>query len=347
MLIVLSLRIKGYAIAALALLLTSACSEQPPLLQPWHDYQQRLAKPQQLELKPWQLASAEPLPPLRDLRLPESTLNLSLLDSQRLNQCRLGALLAARNSSLGRLQTGLLRYYQDVQISSAIDDCLQQLSDGELKQRLQQLALDKQQALPQLRAQAMLVDPALRASLQGASHGLAQPDPAQLAPLLSALAVLLQTLESQHSAELPPLEQLQQSLEILEKSRYLSELWQGFHQQTQVLIALAPLLQGAAQRVGCESAGVPERAQIMRTIAIQRFAGELQPQLALYQAHGQALQPYLQRLAALSAHPLFDRYLQQLYDRPEQLREQVRAHAELWQQLFQACGFSAGISNPN
>lgn len=347
MLIVLSSRIKGYAIAALTLLFAYGCSEQPPLLQPWYDYQQRLAKPQQLAVKPWQLAPAEALPPLRDLRLPEQAINLSLLDSQRLNQCRLGALLAARNSSLGRLQTGLLRYYQDVQISSAIDDCLSQLGDGELKQRLQQLAVDKQQALPHLRAQAMLVDPALRNSLQGASQGLAHPDPAQLAPLLSALSVVLQTLESQHSTDLPPLDQLQQSLEVLEKSRYLSELWQGFHQQTQVFIELAPLLEGAVQRVGCDSAGVPERAQIMRTIAIQRFAGELQPQLALYQAHGQALQPYLSRLVALSAHPLLDRYLHNLLERPEQLREQVRDHAKLWQQLFQACGFSAGISNPN
>ncbi len=343
--IVLSLDRKGYAVRSLLVLVLSAlvlgaCSRDTELLAHWQDYQQRLAKPQLLEPSNFVLESAPALPALRELRLEVTELNLSLLDSFRLDSCRVAALIAERNSSLGRLQQGVLRYYHDVQISSALNDCVADLDASELRQRLTNAAAQKQASLPLLRAQAMLQDSALRNTLSSGKIALNQPDPAQFAPLLQALETLIQTLNSSQASDLPTLAELQEALEILDNSSYSGQLWRGFYEQQQLLEQLSPLLEGIDQRAGCRSAGVPERAQILRNVAISIFGGQLQPRLAAYLQQGQAIRPYLERLKAIDAHPLMNDYLSHLIAQPEQLREAVRTHAKQWQVLFDACGFS-------
>ncbi|WP_127347937.1 DUF3080 family protein [Pseudidiomarina mangrovi] len=343
--IVLSLDRKGYAVHStlvlvISVLVLSACSRDTSLMADWQDYQQRLATPQQLQPRDFVLEPAPSLPALRDLRLDVTELNLSLLDSFRLDSCRVAALIAERNSSLGRLQQGVLRYYHDVQISSALNECVADLDASELRQRLTNVAAQKQASLPLLRAQAMLQDSALRNTLSSGKIALNQPDPAQFAPLLQALETLIQTLNSSHASELPALAELQAALETLDNSSYSGQLWRGFYEQQQLLAQLSPLLQGIDQRAGCRSAGVPERAQILRNVAISIFGGQLQPRLATYLQQGQAIKPYLERLKAIDAHPLMNDYLSHLIAQPEQLREAVRAHAKQWQVLFDACGFS-------
>lgn len=348
--IVLSLRSKGYAVSGLlaillSLLLVAGCNPHAELLDDWHDYQQRVAKPQQLSPLSFQFEPAPQLPALRLLRLEMPTVNLSLLDSLRLDNCAVGALIAERNSSLGRLQQGVLRYYHDVQISSALEHCVSALDHSELRQRLSLIAAEKRASLPLLRAQAILQDNALRNTLNSGKIALNQPDSAQLAPLLAALAVVLQTLVSNDASELPPLVSLQEALETLDKSSYSGQLWRGFSEQRQILEQLYPLFDGIDQRAGCHSAGVPERAQILRNVAITIFGGQLQSRLAGYLQQGQAVQPYLQQLQALDAHPLMNAHLQRLMAQPEQLRDAVRNHAQQWQILFNACGFSPQQTN--
>lgn len=344
--IVLSLVRKGYAIKALltvfsSALVIAACSGYTSLLDDWYDYQQRLATPQQMATYSFQLTAAPQLPALRDLRLETATLNLSLLDSLRLDSCQVASLIAERNSSLGRLQQGLLRYYHDVQISTALADCAASLQSAELSQRLAAAAAAKQANLPMLRAQAMLQDSALRNTLSSGKIALQQPDPALFAPLLQALELVVQTLGSSDASELPTLTDLQLALETLDKSNYSGQLWRGMFEQQQLLEQLSPLLAGIDQRAGCRTAGVPERADILRNVAIAIFGAQLQPRLALYIQQGEALKPYLYELQSLDTHPLMNSYLQQLIDQPEQLREAVRTHAKQWQVLFNACGFSA------
>src|SRR5690554_6710357 len=98
--IVLSLPMKRYVVAALvgllSLLINAGCSPSTSLLDDWSDYQQRLATPQQLEPKNWQLAPAPAYPARRELRLELPPIQLSLLDSLRLDDCRAGALIAER-----------------------------------------------------------------------------------------------------------------------------------------------------------------------------------------------------------------------------------------------------------
>ena len=343
--IVLSLSAHGYAVKAVlaalvSLLWFSGCSADSSLLDDWSDYQQRLAKQQQLEPQPWRLEPAPQLPALRELRLELPALNLSLLDSLRLEQCQLGGLIVERNTSLGRLQQGVLRYYHDVQISTALHQCVATLEESQLRQRLRVVATEKQRSLPLLRAHALLHDSVLRNTLNSGKIALSKPDPAQFAPVLQALELVIHSLLSDHASELPSLPELQQALEVLDKSSYSGQLWRGFSEQRQFLEQLAPLLTDVDRRAGCRSAGVPERAYILRNIAITLFGGQLQPRLALYLQQGQALEPYLQQLYAIDSHPLMNAHLAQLMAQPEQLRQAVRAHAQQWQLLFTACDFS-------
>ncbi|PHR64134.1 MAG: hypothetical protein COA51_08645 [Idiomarina sp.] len=343
----------GYArrvgAAVILLLAATACSPAPSGLMQLHDYQQRVANTLSREAIPYQPQTPQQIPAARELRVTIPRLQLSLLDSMRLDTCRAGSLIAERNSSLGRLTSGVMRYYHDRELLDALYDCAEQLetSEPELAQRVRQLAQAKQATMPQLRMQAIVSDDSLRNVLRKADRALPEVEGAQLAPLFQAFNIILNTLNN--DAELPAENQLEQALEALAKSAYLSQLWRALFDNQQYLQQLNPLVINISAEAGCLSKGVPERARVLRQVFIARFSDPVQQHISALVRQAQQLEAYLDALYAepelLQTQPTlvkWNNYLRHIAALDDQLVAETRNHVEFWQQLFTDCEFTPG-----
>ncbi len=332
----------GYAFACL---LVSACTPAPTGLEALVDYQQRVANTiDQPAITPDLPAPAQP-PQARELRTFIEPLNLSFLDTLRLDQCPLGQLLAHRNSSLGRLTSGLRRYHQDRLIAQALVECAKLVEDSALQQRLAEAAVAKQNQLPLLAAQAIAEEKALQQSFRFGPAGLTELDASKFSPYLSALQTINRLLNPE-SPQLPSEQELEQALQQLEQGDYLQSLWRTLHDQDHYLIALTPLVAHLPKQGGCLSAGTPTRARVLRNVFIQYFSGPVQQQISQATREAQHVEPYFNALIdALQVHPNYQpliAHYQSLQALPTSLTRNTREHVRYWQKFFEACDFKPG-----
>ena len=343
------------------LLLLAACNPAPVGLEQVADYRQRVANTLKSPLPaPVLAAPTWQLPPLRELRIEVPSQSLSLLDAIRLDQCQAGSLIAERNSSLGKLQQGLVRYYHDYQLLQALYICAAQLEQQgqlELAQKVSDLSRNKAANMTQLKLQALVSDPSIRQSLRLADRPLAKVDPAQLAPLLTALqqvylllnaplpapnAAFNQEQQSELSIAPVALDELEQALQLLEQSPYLSQLWRALYDQQQYLQQLTPLVQDLSAAAGCLSAGTPSRALVLRNVFVQYFSGPVQQHFAGLIRQAQQIAPLLTMLDSPEAPQAWLTHLRQINALPDQLTDTTRNHVRYWQQFFSDCGFTPG-----
>src|SRR5690606_28401753 len=87
------------------------------------EYQQRLAYVLERDLPAADEIRRMSLPEHSATQISLKPLQLSLLDSFRLDDCELSSLIANRNSALGRLRTGLRQFHSDRQIATALQAC--------------------------------------------------------------------------------------------------------------------------------------------------------------------------------------------------------------------------------
>jgi len=136
----------------LILILLTGCSGGSALDQNLDDYLLRLAR--SLEQTPLLAAEAiDPnlnLPRPRALQIPLATASLNLLEFVELSQCELHRVIAARNSSLGKLAVPSQDLLQQLDFLKHVDSCLALITEDnpELAEKLRSAAADKQQALP-------------------------------------------------------------------------------------------------------------------------------------------------------------------------------------------------------
>ncbi|CUA82504.1 Protein of unknown function (DUF3080) [Pseudidiomarina woesei] len=318
----------------------SACSPAPEGLSHLHDYQQRVANTLNQPAVNYQPVPRIQPPSARDLRLLIERIEISLLDAMRLDACAAGPLIAERNSSLGRLQQGVLRYFYDRQLTEALQLCAKQLhnENPELAKRVQQQAEAKRKLMPQLRTQAITQDYAIRNIISMADRPLAKPDSSTLAPLFSAMNTLLQVLDDQ--APLPTEPELIAALERLDKDAYIAQLWRALHDNHAYIQQLEPLVSNLSHNAGCLSAGVPKRAQVLRQVFIARFSGPVQRHLNALTHQAAQLEPYIQALD--TPLPAWQTHLRHIVALDDQVKAITRNHVQYWQQFFRDCEFTPG-----
>lgn len=327
----------------------AGCHPAPVGLEDLHDYQLRVSNT--LEQEPITFTPVTPLraPTQRQFRMELPSIQISLLDSMRLDACSAGALIAERNSSLGRLMRGVQRHYHDRKLLAALYECVAEMDgqQAELAERILAQADAKTELLPLLRMQAIITDNSLQQLLRVGDRPLANPDAAVLAPLLAALPPILKTLDPQQ--ELPDEQELLQALELIEKSPYAGQLWRALIDNEQYLTQMAPRARTLSAQAGCTAVAVPERAQILRQVFVSRFGGPVQHHISTLTHQAQQLEPYLSELHApssvLQSYPNFaswNDYLTQLMQLDDTLTATTKQHVHYWQQLFSDCGFTPG-----
>lgn len=321
-------------------LLLPGCMPADNVVSSVHTLNQRIAG--SLDTKPATLSYSprpSPMPAVRELKPTGEPAGMKFLTSLRLGHCRAGQLIAERNSSLGRLEDGLMRFQGDVQLLSALQSCANHPESTVIKAELKQAIADKQQQLGYDKAHALATDKALRHALSVSAQPLSRISDSQFEPSLDALKHVANWLK-QPEAE-PQLVAWRQQLA---QSDYLPSLIRSVIAMRLKLEQLQQQLPPLVEAAGCNAKGTPERARILQQVFLRFFISDVQVTLAALTTQYQQLTPVLQTLANEVPQPALVQYLKQLSQQGKLLSKASKTFVQPWQQLFSACGFTPGAN---
>ena len=314
------------------------CSQPDNVVSSVHTLNQRIAStlntpPATLNYTP----RPEPMPAVRELKPTGEPAGMSFLISLQLGHCSAGQLIAERNSSLGRLEDGLMRYQDDLALLTALKSCAEHSDSAPIKTELEQAIADKRQQLAYDKAQGFATDKALRHALTVSNTPLSVISDSRFEPPLNALKHLTEWLK-QPTADA----QLANWRQQLAQSDYLPRLMRSTIEMRLKLQQLQQQLPSLTQAAGCNAKGVPERASILQNVFMQFFISDVQVTLAALTTQYQQLKPVLENLADQTPQTALKQYLTELSLQGEQLTETSKAFVQPWQQLFADCGFTPG-----
>ncbi|MGM0526671.1 MAG: DUF3080 family protein [Pseudomonadota bacterium] len=279
----------------------------------------------------------EQMPPVRDLKPVGSVSSMNFLTSLRLGHCQAGQLIAERNSSLGRLEDGLMRYQKDIQLLAALDQCAAHPQSAQIQQDLiTAINAKKAQANYDL-AVAAATDDALRNALSFGTQALRHVDEQQFTADLAALKQLAHWLQQP-----APNSELAVWREQLVQSDYLGRLYRSVVQMRFYLTQLERHLPDLPEAAGCNTKGVPQRATVLKNVFLTFFIEQLQPTLAQLTQQYQQLQPVFGKLQRQLPQPELKKYVKKLSEQGQLLADSSKSFVQPWQQLFKACEFTPG-----
>lgn len=334
-----------------AVILLSACSRTSSSA--LSDYQRRIARLTDSQVIPIELPQFERLPRVQETRseIPEYT--ISLVTSQRLNRCRAGQLIADRNSSLGRVQPPHLRLRHEIEMLIALPECLADtdVASPSIATELTAAIAHKQETLPLWKQRLVTAETILRDTLRPGRNVLnpdemrgAQETLAALDNILYVLAAIDNYLhDPRHTdalVELNLADFWQPSWQVLGQSDFLPRYWRSQQHALGAMRALNQQLAGADQALRCSATRIPVEAEYLHTVMLNFWIAELQPMFARWDGFHQQLTVRLLELQGYYELPAWQDYFEHLVGSNSyaaQLQQEVRIHAEYWQQVLAAC----------
>lgn len=304
----------------------------------WQHYQAQLNA--QLETPPVPIP-AEPLPQMpraSSLRLEIEPFRISLLTSLRMDSCRLGQLLAQRNSTLGMAQSPSARLRYELDSIQAIDECLQSsIADNpRMATMLQEALLHKTNTLPLYIDQALTRGEEMRYALRALSAMHSTAEETDFTQTLEALRYLNDTFQTALSGQFSQLDLTgyNRHFQTLARSDFLPRHWRTMQQISARLTTLNATLQRISENIaGADCNALSDTYDIYTT--------ELEPMLNQWLNWQQQLEAPLKDLAALSVQDEWQVYIAQLIGESSagyQATELSATHQGLWQSLLEQCG---------
>ncbi|RUO31665.1 hypothetical protein CWE12_01320 [Aliidiomarina sedimenti] len=347
---VLSLARLGKSIVIASLLMLVACSGGSDSERLWQRYHQALSDSLSEQPVPVQPTPLPVMPRSDALRLEIERFSVGLLDTLRLDHCRLSQLIAQRNSALGIAQSPQARLRYELDSLKAIDECLQNAqsavdNDPRIHSMLTDARAHKVQTLPLYIDQLLTRGDSFRQALRAHSAGHASDDSSDLEAALAALQYLQQLFTQAvagHFGQLD-LEPYNQHLRTLAQSDALPRQWRTMHQTEAWLRAINQQLAGAAEQLECTStsaSGSPAQSQRLQTLMQTVYLAQVEPRLTRWNADQQLITSQLNKLSAFSVQPEWQQYINQLIgsdSHAEQVRALTVEHSRLWQQLRAQC----------
>src|SRR5690554_3068032 len=240
-------------------------------------------------------------PRVAELRLSLPQVSISLLDSFRLSECRLGQLIAERNSSLGKVMTPANQLYYEVQVTRALRECLAKESalSPDLRETLSESLHLKEENIKQAVHNFLTTDDVWRRQFRMGSISLPFDDQDAFTNTYIALNYFAHTLgllaESPHHDALD-LSAWHSHVETLHRSRFLPAYWRTLAFMPSQLDRITDQLTQATGQLGCSPVARPQRAQYMHNVMMKVYIEQLQPALARWYHYGQQLDPVLLQL---------------------------------------------------
>lgn len=334
------LQSKRHAIAwasVLSLGLVAACS-QPSGLSSLHELHDRVTYTLDIELAPLTFSVRPPeLPAPRVLKPVHASTTMSFLTALQLNHCRAGQIIAERNSSLGRLDDGLSRFYDDQRLIEALLRCSQDPQSEAFSDELVKAAQQLDEQTATRLARAIATDKGLRNVMTMASTPLTTISDQDFSHSMEALNTVIAWLHNPREST-----ELTAALQVLAQQDYIPKLMRSVAEATALLDQFTPQLDDLAKHAGCLSKGTPERARRLHQAFITVFIKQTQADLADLQRQYQRVSEAFNRLAALVPQAELTDYLMHWTAYNTRLPDTTKAFVQPWQQFFETCGFQAG-----
>ncbi|MBT1445475.1 DUF3080 family protein [Shewanella sp. JM162201] len=276
------------------------------------------------------------------LRLEDGSGNIGILELNAIRSCRLGELIAAHNSSLGKVaQPSVWLNYQLDFIHSA-PQCIASLTDGELKEKLSLTLSNKKAQARAYFIEFLNTEPVIRKALFAGQQSLDADTPlAGLSELTLALETLLfirRTIEAGEFEALTPdkLTRLDEALRTLSRNPMLGRYIQGMNTH---LTALSDLNGFLAKQDGmhCKPGHNPARQEILLNILMKYFIGKIQPYIGAYSETQFKIGRVVIELFDGTAYESQLEFYFGDDNAMAKLKQQLKEHVAIWQTLQQSC----------
>ncbi|MCC5827442.1 DUF3080 family protein [Alkalimonas sp.] len=310
------------------------------------NYQSRLERVAGIEPGRAQPLVIDALPSARELLHPLPDLRLDLLDAWASRQCGLDALIAERNSSLGRVQSHSLRLNYELRLLRQLEYCLQQDSiSSPLQQQLADILHSKQNSIELSFFNMLHAEQTLRQQLHGKSQLLPIAGQEALFETQAALQQLnqLQSAIASQDWQAAAAIDIESALGVLHRFDTLAVLQYSQRYLSGWLTSLNQALLALEPATFCPQQRPSEQLSILTTVFLKFFAEELQPYFNQHQRHMQALWPELQQLYQQS--PLLPVLEQRYAGSAAHLQQEILVHIGWWQHLNTEC--PAGLTQRN
>ncbi|MDO8827711.1 DUF3080 family protein [Methylophaga sp.] len=314
------------------------------------EYVKRLANVLDVEANYSGLVAIERIPRARErsLSIPESDINM--LDFLKLYGCELQFVVGEKNAILGRVMQPLNSLRYEVRFIEAARECLPEIDNDSLRQKVAKAIEEKQQNLPRVIWNATWGTDEI-AQLMSLSNGLYQPEQSQheISKYSTDIDylndVIGKILTGDYSADLSYLGEIQQRWQYGSRAGQL-------HNSARLLVtrlddATQILLQRIQQQPLCSQGKPNNQARIVESMFFSVYIGKVQPYIAqVNRASGQLFEP-LSELAQIqqqvmpeSFQPYYSQSLQTTSETSlwGMYQQRVKEHTEAWQDLLEQCG---------
>lgn len=312
------------------------------------DYLQRLSRVLEMDVPSGTDDVLAKMPAPRELQLQLAQPKIDLLEFLRLADCHLQRLVAAHNSSLGKLAQPSQRLLYELEFLQHGAPCaalLQAKGRADLAQKLNEVLREKRAQLPAVIWQATLGANELRAFWQ-VPNALGDYPVATASEVPGAMARLLRRAERWLAGDWQVNGiALERDLQLL-KTGDGGALLRAWHLVAQGLGRGTVLLQNRlAERPLCFNGQPNRRARILFNVVQQKFIVELQPWAVDLNRRRYELLPAITQLeqTLASAEPAsYRRWRQQRDERFNAAFAAPRQHVAALQPLLEQCGLAPG-----
>jgi len=311
------------------------------------DYQQRIARLLNTTPVPKVTPLLAEQPRINQVQLPIPESSISLLNSQRLNRCKAGQLIAERNSSLGRVQPVHARVRYEIEMINALKQCLadEQIKNSSLVPLLEQGLAEKIDYLPLWINRFWTSESAVRDTFRPGRTARQTHEQAMSTDAIAALfyfSTLFDDLLADPFSRQINAEEWLRNVKILAQHQSIPSLLRSQQHIQGWLVALNQQLDGAAQALQCPERQ-PNAAEYMQNVLHSVWIAELQPALAAWEIEYRELQNALNHILPQIQSEAWQSYLAFWFSENNLAatnQRLIREHAELWQDFLSACGFS-------
>lgn len=321
-----------YLVIFSALLLLSGCGENTPK-DHFDEYLTRIANVQSAP-KLNESFQYVHLPEKRVLTIEIERVSLNLVDSYSLRKCGLFALIAEKNSILGKVADPFRNYDYQSALLSGLKTCIESKDiEPKLKQTLEQIYETKQKQLVKHQWNLVYMSDAMRNQLN--AHNWFN---AARTKQLNKLAIALQQINSTFS---DPHKQsnLVQWQEFLDKQTYLGELNYSLSYSAYYLELVTKQLWLYDTNIVCNSNRDKTQFYYLNNVFNQQYLAHIQPYLANLDS---AMQNLLPHLGVLEFNKELASYSFPIKSHHLRFQHAAKEHVRYWQSLFKRCGHKLG-----
>lgn len=308
-----------------------ACSQPGDSELMLRQYQNDLASLNQRNATPPPRANMPPMPRSTDMRTEIARVSIGLLDSMQLDKCRVGALVAQRNSALGKMQSPSARLRYELDSLLALTECRQSgaIEDERISALLTDAVEQKRALLPDYADRALATGDEMRHALRPDARMLppaGNVDEAALAALDYVASVLQQAFEDPPQAY--NLDGYNRAFQTLAQSNFLPRLWRTQYRASTWLQSLNNELGDFAQAPDCD---------LNWQSAHQHFKTQIEPLLLRWNQFHQLAVSDLERLHRLSKQVEWKNYLNTLIQPVSNIGEKIAQHNASWDAIAAVC----------